>query len=550
MLCQTVFLLIGCPWDFSGDEAEYWVWSRRLDWSYFSRGPLIAWLIRAATDLIGGWSVHFTGSLMFAARLPAILLGGLTAWGVFRLGSLVTGSRRAGMYAAVLLPAIPVFAIGGVLATCDTPLVCCWTWAAVWTYRATHSDDLGVWLLAGVVAALGVLAKYSLLAFPASIALFLVLSPAHRHLLVRPGFWVMSGLCVIIGLTPIVFWNARHSWAGASQLADRVGLSSRSAWGSIWPVLSFLGGEAAALGVIWWVVGICALGGALGGVAPSRVKWYSSTRTTVPDSRVEDRSGLLYALCLWAVIWTACLAASVLGETEINWMVPGYVAIVVLIGDRIDRMGTRSRTKTRTYRLAWCVSVAAVVAIHHTDWFYAAIAYWVPAPSKRWAAPLRRYDMTAKLRGHQELARAVERRIEGLVTEGRSPFVLTPTYGLAATLSFYLPGWPETYCLSWNYGMTGQPVNQHDLWHPNPRNDPHAFRGRTAVVVEDANMPPNYSLILAHKGVVGRIEPIERIVVREQGVIVGAWDLTVCHDYRGLDGYVQSEIPALVSRAQ
>jgi hypothetical protein len=144
------------------------------------------------------------------------------------------------------------------------------------------------------------------------------------------------------------------------------------------------------------------------------------------------------------------------------------------------------------------------------------------------------------MRGHQELSQAVQKRVESLQGEGASPFVLTPTYALASTLSFYLPGQPQTYCLSWNYGMTPQPVNQHDLWHPNPRNDPDAFRGRTAVVVEDANMPPSYSLLLHRKGVVGSRESTERIVVRERGVIVGAWDITVCRDYRGVAGYDQN----------
>ena len=87
MALQILFLLVGCDWDFCGDEAEYWAWSRRLDWSYFSRGPLIAWLIRLATEAFGGLSLRLTGSLMFAARLPAVLLGGLTAWGIFRLAS-------------------------------------------------------------------------------------------------------------------------------------------------------------------------------------------------------------------------------------------------------------------------------------------------------------------------------------------------------------------------------------------------------------------------------------------------------------------------------
>ena len=141
MAAQIAFLSIGCDWDLCADEAEYWAWSRHLDWSYFSRGPLIAWLIRLATTLLGGTSVKLTGSMMLAVRLPAVLLGGLTAWGVFRLASLTTGSRRPGLMAVLLLPAIPVLAIGGVVITSDTPLVCCWVWAAVWAYRAVKSEQ-------------------------------------------------------------------------------------------------------------------------------------------------------------------------------------------------------------------------------------------------------------------------------------------------------------------------------------------------------------------------------------------------------------------------
>ena len=70
------------------------------------------------------------------------------------------------------------------------------------------------------------------------------------------------------------------------------------------------------------------------------------------------------------MIWTACLAASLLGETEVNWMVPGYVALVVLIGMRVDRVLARGGVRARAYVAAWCLSVAAVIAIHHTEWFY------------------------------------------------------------------------------------------------------------------------------------------------------------------------------------
>ena len=541
MLAQTVFLLWGCDWDLCGDEAEYWAWSRKLAWSYFSRGPVIAWLIRLGTELLGGLSLKLTGSLMFAVRFPCVILGGLTAWAIYRLAVLTTSANRTGLIAVMLLPAIPIVALGGVIVTSDTPLVCCWAWAAVWTLRAVREDKLRAWLAAGAIGAFGVLAKYSFLAFPASVGVFLLLSASHRSQLRRPGFWLMSSLSGGLGLLPIFVWNAQHAWAGANQLADRVGLSSRAIWLTFWPVLSFLGGEAVALGVIWWIIGVTALCGILVRIVRSGPDRTGNAAIAIAaeDSLAVTRPGVIYLLCLWGVLWCACLAASVLGETEVNWMVPGYVSLLVLIAARVERVLLRGGLRRRAYISAWCLSVAAVVAAHHLEWFYPAIARWVPAPSNRWAAPFRLYEPTARLRGHQVVARAVALKVKALQAQGESPFVLTATYGLTSTLSFYLPGQPDTFCLSWNYGMTPAPVNQHDLWHPNPRHEPEAFKNRPAVVVEDSNMPPSVSWHMHKKGVFRKLDSSERLVVRERGVIIGAWDITICRDFSGLAGYRQ-----------
>ena len=289
MSCQVAFLVFGCDWDFCNDEAEYWAWSRRLDWSYYSRGPLIAWVIRLATEALGGLSVKLTGSLMLAARLPAVLLGGLTAWGVFRLASLTTGERGAAMMSVVLMPAIPILAIGGVVITSDTPLVCCWTWAADWTYRGARTDELRAWIVAGLIGALGVWAKYSFLAFPVSVGLYLLISRVHRRHLVRRGFWTMTLVCLGICLGPILIWNFRHGWAGAGQLADRVGLSSRATWAGIWPVLTFLGGDVAALGGVWWIAGIAAACSSNGSSDPTlQVPHCDSRPTTRPSPAIPD----------------------------------------------------------------------------------------------------------------------------------------------------------------------------------------------------------------------------------------------------------------------
>jgi 4-amino-4-deoxy-L-arabinose transferase-like glycosyltransferase len=538
VFAQMAFLLWGCDWDLCNDEAEYWAWSRRLDWSYYTRGPLIAWLIRLSTTLFGGISEVLTGSPMLACRLPAMLSGGLTAWGIFRLGELTTRSRRAAMLAVLVLPAIPVLMVGGVIITCDTPLACCWVWAAVWIFRGLESQEIRHWIIAGLIGALGVLTKYSFLALPGSVGLFLLLSRPHRGQLVRRPFWVMSILCAGLGLVPIAIWNSQHGWAGANQLADRVGLSSRSSWGGIWPVLHFLGGDVVALGIVWWLAGIDAIRQAIAG----RPRLADAHARSGPDEAMPHQhwTGSLFLLCNWGVIWAACFVASLLGETEVNWMAPGYLALAILIGARLDRMVEERGAQKWVTGAAWAACLATLIVMHHTEWLYPAIARVLPAPTTALPVPLRHYDPTARMRGHQELARAVQRTIERLEGRGTPSFVLTPTYALASTLEFYLPGQPETYCLGWNFGMTPQPVNQHDLWHPNPRHDPEAFHGRAAIMVEDANTPPSWASQQVRKKVLGRMESSERVTVYEGGLAVGAWDISVCHDYHGIAGYRQN----------
>jgi hypothetical protein len=490
--------------------------------------------------LLGGLSQKLTGSLMLAARMPAVVSGALTAWAVYRLAELTTGFRRIGLLAVLILPAIPILAVGGVIITSDTPLVCCWAWAAVWAYRALVGDDLRAWAAAGVIGATGVLAKYSMLALPASVGLFLILSSGHRRQLAKPGFWLMCLLCAGLGLAPVVIWNTQHAWAGGSQLADRVGLSSRAVWANPGPVLTFVGGEAAALGGIWWIAGIAAVAATILERVRAAGSAHPASLGAERHAGLSRRNGLLYLLCLWGVIWTACLVASLLGETEVNWMAPGYVSLVVLIGLRVHTALARGSPLKWAYVTGWCVCITAIVAIHHTEWFYPLAARWLPPSIHRWPAPLRRFEPTARMRGHKVLAQAVAAKLAALESQGSSSFVLTPTYALAATLSFYLPGQPETYCLSWNFGMTSQPVNQHDLWHPNPRHDPEAFRRKVAIVVEDANMPPNFAKQMVEKGVFGRMNVIDRVFVTDRGVIVGAWDVTLCYDYHGIAGYKQN----------
>ena len=49
---RTTYLFVN-GLDLIGDETYYWDWSRQLDWCYYSKPPMIAWLMRLSTELGG-----------------------------------------------------------------------------------------------------------------------------------------------------------------------------------------------------------------------------------------------------------------------------------------------------------------------------------------------------------------------------------------------------------------------------------------------------------------------------------------------------------------
>src|SRR5271157_2283706 len=90
LVLVTVFrlvYLIAAPLDLAADEAYYWDWSRQLDWGYFSKPPMVAWIIALFSRTIG--------STTAIVRLPAVLLGTISTLEIFLLARRMYDSRTA-----------------------------------------------------------------------------------------------------------------------------------------------------------------------------------------------------------------------------------------------------------------------------------------------------------------------------------------------------------------------------------------------------------------------------------------------------------------------
>src|SRR5439155_10998336 len=94
----------------------YWCWSERLQWSYYAHPPMTAYMIRAATAVFG--------DTLFAIRLPAVV-STLTVLAVI---GWLTRPRDLLPFAVVT----PLFTLGAVIVTPDTPLLMFWALYVAW----------------------------------------------------------------------------------------------------------------------------------------------------------------------------------------------------------------------------------------------------------------------------------------------------------------------------------------------------------------------------------------------------------------------------------
>jgi hypothetical protein len=474
---HVAYLINDCPLDLSGDEAHYWEWSRRLDLSYYSKGPLVAYIIAGSRALLGDWSQRVVGSEALAVRLPAVALGFLTGLGLYVLALAVTRRSGLALAAVALTFTVPLFAAGSMLMTIDAPLACAWVWTLVFIERAGRRDSTRAWLLAGLLIALGILAKYTMVLVAPVVGLWLLLEPSRRKHL-KHATPYLAAVIGLAGLVPIVIWNARHGWVSFRHVAGQAGLGAAARPG-VAGIAEYAGGQLAVTGVVWGIGMWWAL------VELWRMPGVAQEREAAPAVRL-----LLIAAGL---PWLLFLLFSPFTKVQPNWpmmsVLPATILLVIWLARRLRGGSVAVRRSTRTLIAAGVLSGGGLgVVAHHTEWL-AGLFGWLSRgapplhltrPAAPWdLTPVAKYDPSARLRGWSQLGQAVG---ECLATEraaGRDPFLLADDYQVASEIAFYCPGEPDVYCAE---SALGGRLSQYDLWL-NPRRDPQRFVGCPCIYV-------------------------------------------------------------------
>jgi 4-amino-4-deoxy-L-arabinose transferase-like glycosyltransferase len=495
---RVLYLTSNCPLDLAPDEAHYWDWSQHLDWSYYSKGPLVAWLIRGSCELFG--------NTMLAVRLPAVLCGNLLLAGLYSLTVQVHRSDKLAFQVIVLALTLPIIAAGSSLMTIDAPFMCAWMWALVFGFHAVFRQANWAWPVAGVCLMLGVLAKHTMLLWVPCFGLFLLTTPSLRSHLRGVGFWMMTSIGALGGV-PILLWNAQHDWVTLKHTRVHAGLDHDGGLRWLGP-LAYLGAQFAVLLGFWFV-------------AWFRAMWqHRPTRETRPELRFLWWMSAPVFVFFW-------LFALKNGGGEANWPLAAYLAGMVLVAGWMVQQWQGAIVWQRRIIQGGAASAAALglvltVAVHDMTPLQPVLLRIAGPASEQQPMPLRRVDPTSRLRGWRHLAAAVDRLRYELEASGVHPVLATERWTQASELRFYCAGHPAVYCLGVKMGDRD---SQHDLWRPNPIADPALFSGQTFLMVGvelDALRPA-----------FGAFEPRPAIEYREDGQLIASWKIVVARDFHG-----------------
>ncbi|MBT0957803.1 glycosyltransferase family 39 protein [Alphaproteobacteria bacterium KMM 3653] len=296
----TGFRIVMMGWnqtDLFVDEVQYWLWGQDIDFGYYSKPPLIAWVIRAMTEIAGS-------DAPFWVRLPAPLFHAVTAM-ILGAAAQALWAGRAGVCAAALYITLPIISVGSFLISTDTIMFPFLSGALMFWFAMLKRPSGKLALAAGALLGVAALAKYAAVYYILCAGLAAVFVPAARPTLRQAGLALAAFLVV---LSPNIIWNianglstVQHTLDNADWVRDpatRAGLNFAG-------LAEFFGAQFIVFGPILFT-----------GLLWLLIRWSP-----------QNRSLLLFSLPIVALV---CLQA-LLSNAYANWAAAAYLAGTLVI---------------------------------------------------------------------------------------------------------------------------------------------------------------------------------------------------------------------------
>lgn len=214
LLLFRVSVLLLNPAGLHGDEAQYWAWAQDPAFGYYSKPPLIAWVIWTTTALFG--------DAEWAVRLASPFLHSITAGLTYLTATRLYGAK-IGFFASALYVLMPGVAVSASIISTDAALL---VFVALFIHAWARLRERPTWIWAvtlGLAFGFGMLTKYAMIYVMPAFVIALVFDRATRDAILGLRGLVV-GLIAGLILLPNLLWNAAHDFATLVHTTDNANL--------------------------------------------------------------------------------------------------------------------------------------------------------------------------------------------------------------------------------------------------------------------------------------------------------------------------------------
>lgn len=332
-----IYALFHDPIGLYFDEAQYWMWSRSFEWGYFTKPPLIAWVIGLTTVLAGS-------DAEWAIRLGAPIAHMIAASALYALGRSMYGAWP-GFWAGFGWLMLPGVWFSSSLISTDALLLPLWSVAllAMWRLMNTRS---WVWtIILGLAVGMGVQAKYAMFYFFLCTALAAWRLPPVRQAL-NQGRGVLATFIALAVLAPNLIWNAQNGFVTAQHTAANAHFDASELF-NLDELFEFIFGQAGVIGPVIFVVLLWVL-------------WRAWRRGGAQST--EEKFLIAYTLPPFAIISVIAF----ISRANANWAAVAYPALLLLVTGALftSAAGRRTLVLATLVNFAIGASFIAVAAFH------------------------------------------------------------------------------------------------------------------------------------------------------------------------------------------
>ena len=480
----SILLLIASPLDLAPDEAHYWEWSRRLDLAYYSKGPLIAYAIRASCSIFG--------DTPFGVRFPAALSQLLFSLGFVRFVGTKLNRTSTTVLTLALLSS-PIFFYQRLIMTTDPLVSLFWLSSILLLGNVVTRPTFSRAILWGATIGGAFLSKYTAAAlFAALPAPFFTLegSPRSSRSLGLQLIFV-SLLTSLFFLAPVLLWNSTHDWVNFSHNAQHVSSSSRGLRPE--KFLELVGGQIIFAGP-WLLAFACS-------------SMFQAVRMIkLSELRALKTPDVTFWIALpGSALAAICVLTSFTRTVYANWPMPVYISGILcgalLLANQstpssFDQNSFLQRNAHRgiAFSIFQCVIASAL---------FCGVTFGIPPD----------VIQTKKLSGWQFLGSEIDS------SNSQSLPVITENYDVASEIAFYARSAPQVLTAV----VDGRRMNQYDIW-----GGWEALSGKDVLIVSKNR---NTIDILAPH--FRQVTPVKTISIEWEGKIIRTFELWVGRYYDG-----------------